>query len=268
MTRYMLDGIVASNIQAAVSKYDAKLIAGYTDGRWPDFQAAHALMPELLAVSITVTPTQFGALVLDVENGDASPAQAPAWVVGSRARGIVPCIYCNASTWPAVRAAFTSARVAEPLYWIADYDNNPTIPDGAIAHQFLGTLSFDVSSVADMWPGLDPVTTATTLNVEEQEMTQIDSLTYHPQEYAFGVPADHGYSEVAFACDGYDQQGSLRVVTWDAAGDIVHEITVGGKDNTPAVHQTIVKFPNPDSTYLISVRRLDACNFPISVTFQ
>lgn len=268
MTRTMLDGVIAMNVEQAVARYSAQLAAGYVNGNWADYDTLVKIAPKLLHVSITVTASSFGARVLDVESGDATAAEAPGWVVGSRARGIVPWIYCNATTWPAVKKAFDDAAVTQPLYWIADYDNNPAIPEGAIAKQYTSTLAYDVSSVADFVPGLDPEPTPTTIVLNEEDMQQIDSLTIHPAEYAFGVPSDHGYTEVVFACDGYGQQGSLRVVTWDAAGDVVHEITVGGKENTTAVHQTVVKFPQADSAYLVTVRRLDACNFPISVTLQ
>jgi hypothetical protein len=78
-----------------------------------------------------------------------------------RAAGADPTIYCNASTWPAVRAAFAAANVAEPHYWIAKYDGDPTIPAGAVAKQYRGDVApgYDVSSVVDYWPGVDPAPT-------------------------------------------------------------------------------------------------------------
>ena len=51
-------------------------------------------------------------------------------------------MYCSLSTWPAVRSAFSSAGVDEPHYWIAHYDGDPTIPDGAIAKQYRGAIRF------------------------------------------------------------------------------------------------------------------------------
>jgi hypothetical protein len=66
-------------------------------------------------------------------------------------------VYCNTSEWPQVRAAFQNAGVTEPNYWVAQYDNNPTIPAGAVAKQYIGDYQgYDKSVVADYWPGVDP----------------------------------------------------------------------------------------------------------------
>jgi hypothetical protein len=146
----MYDAITASNIPAG-----AELLAGYGDGLYNDFAAERARFPGAIVVQIAVFARDNLGVVLDVENGDATPAEAPGWVVMRRKAGVDPTVYCNASTWPAVRAAFRAAGVAEPHYWIAAYDGDPTIPAGAIAKQWRDAGPYDQSAVADYWPGVD-----------------------------------------------------------------------------------------------------------------
>lgn len=152
--RTMYDAVTAANIPA-----DAQMVAGYIDmiTLRPWSPADWARFPGAVKVTIVTKASTNDGHVLDVEPGDATPGEAPGWVRMRRAAGATPSIYCNLSTWPAVRAAFSSAGVAEPYYWIAHYDGDPAIPDGAVAKQYRGDVApgFDVSSVADHWPGVD-----------------------------------------------------------------------------------------------------------------
>jgi hypothetical protein len=97
--------------------------------------------------------------VLDVESGDATAAQAVTWCTETMkdVSNSLLTVYCDAANWQAVRAAFSAAGVSEPNWWIAAYDNSPTIPAGAIAHQYASNDAYDTSVVADYWPGVDPV---------------------------------------------------------------------------------------------------------------
>lgn len=151
MTRIMYDGITVSALPTG-----APLYAGYLDGHWPTVAALRARFPKARIVEIAVFASTHAGHVLDVEPGDATPSQAVAWVKARRAAGADPTIYCNASTWPVVRAAFRVAGVAEPHYWIAQYDGKPVIPAGAVAKQYQNTAGWDRSIVADYWPGVDP----------------------------------------------------------------------------------------------------------------
>ncbi|HWU24096.1 MAG TPA: hypothetical protein VN088_21350, partial [Nocardioides sp.] len=117
-----------------------------------------ARFPHATVVSIAVRWTT-RAQVLDVETGNATPAQAVTWCTKTMADkpNTQLTIYCNSSVWPQVRAAFKAAGVTEPNYWVAQYDNDPTIPAGAVAKQYQGdTHGYDKSVVADYWPGVDP----------------------------------------------------------------------------------------------------------------
>lgn len=155
MTRIFYDAVTASNIPR-----DAQGVCGYVDGRYAWSLADWNLFPQAVKVDIAVRSTTNAGTVLDVERGNATPAQSVDWVLMRRAAGADPTIYCNeldpVTGWPAVRAAFRARNVPEPHYWIAKYDGNTTIPSGAVAKQYENTAGWDLSAVADYWPGVDP----------------------------------------------------------------------------------------------------------------
>lgn len=157
MSRLMYDGI---NTDAPVIPTGAELVAGYVDGWYAWSAADWARFPHALHVRIAVHAETDDGVVLDVESGDATPAQAVDWVLARRAAGVDPTVYCNQQDtqtgWPAVRAAFQARGVPEPHYWVADYDGDTAIPAGAVAKQYASTDRWDLSSVADYWPGVDP----------------------------------------------------------------------------------------------------------------
>lgn len=165
MTRRMADSIYSASIP--VGKFP--LVAGYINGsisRWSqadwDRHAGHSIL-----VRVTVFASTNDGHVLDVENGDATPVQAPPWVRMRRMAGFRnPTIYCSESVWTTVQAEFARQGVAPPNWWVAAYPGerdaggNPLIPAGAIAHQYADPATsggqYDLSVVADHWPGVDP----------------------------------------------------------------------------------------------------------------
>jgi len=180
MTRTMYDGITPATVPAGAALY-----AGYVGGHWPSYAALAAAHPSALHVSIAVNASE-SARCLDVENGDASPQQAPGWVLEQRAAGNPdPWVYMNYSTWAAVQAAFAAQRVPPPLYWVALYvtdpANVPDIPDGAIGIQYYDFGGYDASIMADHIPGLDPAPApaAPAAPVPEQEIDML--LVSNPQ---------------------------------------------------------------------------------------
>lgn len=143
----MYDSVTAADIPA-----DAPAVAGYVNGafRWTDSDWAR--FPHALKLRITISDGMEGD-VLDVETGDATPDQAVNWVRQSRADGNpYPGVYCNSNLWPTVKATFGAHQVAQPWYWIADYDGLATIPDGALAKQYRNPPTsgghFDVSAIS------------------------------------------------------------------------------------------------------------------------
>ena len=133
----------------------ADIYAGYDDGRWPDAAAIAAQFPSKPVVRITVFPSDNEGDVLDVETGDATPAQAPAWVQKRRAAGHTwPTVYCSESAWASVIGAFQAQGVAQPFYWVAAYPGaGATVPAGAVAHQWTDhNNAYDESVVNPGWP--------------------------------------------------------------------------------------------------------------------
>jgi hypothetical protein len=165
----MYDGI---DSDAGLIPTDAQLVAGYVDGDYAWSSADWARFPHSVHVPIAVHSGTDAGIVLDVEAGDATPAESVGWVQTRRRAGADPTVYCSRSVWPSVRAAFQAAKVAEPHYWIADYDGDTAIPAGAVAHQYESGAHWDLSSVADYWPGVDPAATpAPEPDSEEEEMS-------------------------------------------------------------------------------------------------
>lgn len=156
MVRYMYDSVSPGNIPSS-----ATMVACYADGLYANVGAMQARFPRATVVTIAVRHTT-RAHVLDVETGDATPAEAVQWLTQTMAdldNGHLT-IYCNMSVWPTVRAVIRSAGVTEPNYWVARYDNDPTLPAGAVAKQYIGDYNgYDKSVVADYWPGVDPAPT-------------------------------------------------------------------------------------------------------------
>jgi len=75
----------------------APAVAGYVGGNWPTFKRLPKLFPHAHLLSIAVTAAE-DAMCLDVETGDATPDQAPAWVRRQHGRGVKrPVVYTSAS---------------------------------------------------------------------------------------------------------------------------------------------------------------------------
>lgn len=118
MTITMYDSIDLDQIPA-----DAPAVAGYVGGHWPTYHELAARFPHAHHLSIAVTASQH-ARCLDVEPGDASPAQAPGWFFNfaDRSQGL-PVLYGSASAVNQINAAMSSAGVGRDQYliWSAHY---------------------------------------------------------------------------------------------------------------------------------------------------
>lgn len=204
-----------------------EMVAGYVNGRWPTYNSLIQKFPQAVHVSIAVTANA-DAQVLDVETGDATPGQAPAWAQRQRQEGRDPTVYCNSSTWGAVRQAFQNARVAEPHYWIAQYDNNPTIPAGAVAKQYRSDTNqdLDYSVVADYWPGVDsapappppvPAPTYTQIQGDPDVAVRIvDTIRTDGNGSGWNVVAADLNKIVSISVEGFDP--ATQGVYWHDAG--------------------------------------------------
>ncbi len=156
MTYTMFDAVPYEHIPR-----DASIVAGYVNG---DFQTYHdivALFPLAHHVSIAVTSSVV-ADVLDVEKGDATPADVPLWVKEMRNLKRKPIVYTDRVNVPAVQAACAKALVAEPFFWVADWTGQAHLLPGAIGVQWAdGSAQYpglarytDTSLISPNWPGL------------------------------------------------------------------------------------------------------------------
>lgn len=221
MTRTMYDSVNPSGIPSG-----ATLVAGYVNGRYANIPAMRKRFPDATVVGISVTASYDGGTVLDVEQGDASPSEAPAWVQMRRKAGVDPTVYCNTSTWPAVREAFTKAGVAQPHYWLAHYGVAAEVPSGAVALQYKSTSEYDESVVTSYWPGVDQkkpvpstkpkVSLKHVVYAAEHDPTAAQGHTSHPADVKPVESAllAEGLLKAAYAKDG--SFGSLTVEAYAA----------------------------------------------------
>lgn len=154
----MTNRIFYDSIDATKIPKDAVGVMGYDNGPISQWHPGWwNLFPRAVRVHISVFASANTGTVLDVEHGDATPAQSVDWVLMRRKAGVDPTVYMNMSTWPAVRAAFKARKVQEPHYWVAQYDNVQEIPAGAIGKQYYNNdfLGYDLSVIAPYWPGVD-----------------------------------------------------------------------------------------------------------------
>lgn len=205
--RTLYDSVTPRNILKA--NPTPQMVGGYLNGPYAWSQADWDLFPNAVHVRISVRASFLDGHVLDVETGDATPAEAPGWITARRNAGADPSIYCNRSTWPQVAAACQAAGVPEPHYFIATASGQAQIPMGAVAAQYLLDVApgIDVSAVADYWPGVDGPATNPTSSTTPQE-----------DDMAFGTPAPAGTNEhVDVGVAGCKQ---LRIHT--SFGHVVH----------------------------------------------
>jgi len=159
-TRTMYDAVTLADVPTR----SPQMIGCYRDGAYANVDEARTRFPHARLVVITVTGNTLAAHVVDVERGDCSPEGGAAWAHRKVAAGQHPTIYCNSSTWPAVRSAVHALGLdGRVSYWIAEYDNRAIIPAGAVAKQYIGDHApgYDESIVAAYWPGVDPAPTPT-----------------------------------------------------------------------------------------------------------
>lgn len=171
MTRLMFDAVNPANLPDG-----SDLLGGYDDGAWPDYQAIQARFPGKRVIRFTVFAADRYGDVLDIEKGDATPFDAVDWVLARRALKADPTVYCSSSLWPAVKAAFAARGVGLPWWMRADYTRPPSEFPGdprEVAHQYTDTGRYDISVVADYWPGIDPPIPAPPV---EDDMTPTDLL--------------------------------------------------------------------------------------------
>lgn len=163
--RIMYDAISATNVPA-----DGDLYAGYDDGYYADATAMQARFPTKRIIKVTAFATDNEGDVIDCETGDATPAQVPGWLTRRRATGADPSVYCSElgiNGIAAVERACVAANVHfdRAHWWRANYNGKALLEIGESAHQWIDTGPYDMSVVADYWPGIDLLPKGTDMRV-------------------------------------------------------------------------------------------------------
>ena len=151
MTRLMYDAIYPDK-----APKDGQIYAGYIDGNpnWRSYNYFKKLYPQALVVSISVTGA-LSANVYDVESGNLLPQDVVPILKRERAAGNNPTIYCNLSNHDTIISDILAAGLSQPPYWIAHYTEQSHFEPGSVATQWGSESGYDVSTVADFWPGVD-----------------------------------------------------------------------------------------------------------------
>lgn len=105
----------------------AAAVAGYVDGLYKTYPTLLTHFPHAKHLSIAVSAAT-DADCLDVEKGDASIPQAPAWVKKQHARGLKrPVVYTSVSQAQALVDALEKGGVPRTAYrlWTAHYTSKP-----------------------------------------------------------------------------------------------------------------------------------------------
>ncbi len=109
----------------------AEAVAGYVDGKWPTYKGLVKSFPLAHHLSIAVFASD-DADCLDIENGDATPDQAPAWVKRQHLRGVTrPVVYASLSAMGGLLVHLQAAGVprATVRVWTAHYTYQAHICD-------------------------------------------------------------------------------------------------------------------------------------------
>ncbi len=128
-------------------------VAGYGDGGFAWSAAGWARFPASVVALSIVTSAASAGDILDVETGDATPANCPGWADRFRRPGRrLPSIYCNRATIGAVRQTMRSRPFD---WWAATLDGqlHSSETAGAVAVQWKGEAQtgghYDESLIQD-----------------------------------------------------------------------------------------------------------------------
>ncbi len=123
-------------------------VATYSDGPFQATSASVADRGNVLWIDTNATDTHADAL--DVEPGDATPAQAATWVSAKLSADptSTAIVYTFQSDWSQVQGninALPSWMHSHVKYWIADPTGTPHMVPGASATQWYWGSSYDIS---------------------------------------------------------------------------------------------------------------------------
>lgn len=178
MARTMYDAIDASLLPTGGDLY-----AGYVDGRWPSYAAIKKRFPKALVLGIATNPNTNDGIIGDGPPDNGTWSEWIGWVQRRRAAGQDPWINTNQNNdWTPGIEAFRAANVAEPHWWVANYDGSPVLPSGALMKQYASNADYDTSSCAAYLPGIDPAPVTPPPppppSTKEEDMKNFCSIVY------------------------------------------------------------------------------------------
>jgi hypothetical protein len=190
----MYDSVDVSQIPG-----DAQAVAGYVGGDWPTFPDLEKHWPRAQRLSIAVNAAE-DADCLDVEKGDATPADAPGWFQRQKARRVaLPCFYGSVSVIPQIETILAAHGVTRSEYRVlsAHYTGQPHIC-GAVCglqHPADGTQWTDAALGRNLDESLlrdaffakpDPLAALTPK--ERAAVERYDHLVKHPRLHPHELP--------------------------------------------------------------------------------
>jgi hypothetical protein len=134
-----------------------QVYAGYGAGTFADMTQIKSRFPGKKYLEIT--PFVGPGDCLDVETGDATPADAKPFIEQwNPVNTNKPVIYANMSTMPAVKAALVGILRSRYYLWVALWDGNPAIPPGYDGKQYASVSGYDSNTFDDVMWATEPVT--------------------------------------------------------------------------------------------------------------
>ena len=233
--------------------------AGYVDGHWPTFAELSERFPNAHLLSIAVSP-EHDAECLDVESGDATPADVPGWYERQRKRGVErPVIYADASTMqesivPLVR----SGAIARPLvrlwsaHWAGSHICSPS-SCGAVSVAMDATQWTDRSFNRDLDESLllaDFFGTPKPAPARKKAVP-VPTVPIEIQDASIYVHATVNGQPIVFIVDSGDAVGAVFNQA-DAARLGLHQgapVGVEGAGGASSVYETTADITFDDLTY-------------------
>lgn len=119
------------DVNVSLLPINAKAYAAYVDGHWPNYALVVKNHPHAQHVVSIAVLAKDDADALDVEPGDATIAQAAAWVKRQHAKGHrTPIVYTSLAWGEQLIAALAKAGLhygVDYLWWSAHYTGHPHI---------------------------------------------------------------------------------------------------------------------------------------------
>lgn len=205
----MADSVSVGSLPAGFPVY-----GGYVDGAWPNADEIAAAHPGATVVRFCTNPRNDLGDCLDIESGDATPADAPGWVTRRRASGhLGPLVYFSEASRGDVATAFINAGVDQPPAIVAAYPGAGAVlqQPGDAGHQWIDHGPYDESVVLDYLPGIDPAPSPSTPTIPSELFAMLASDPGFAVRYLYRFAL----------CREVDGAGFTANVNWlNAGGDL------------------------------------------------